>query len=110
MDLDILLSPPLAFAIGLGIASLLYLFGRAVGAKPQPSAGKLEPYACGENFQAEKFEFGYRRFFAAAIFFTVMHVAVLTIATVPPGVYAFRALGYLVAIAAAISIVYSGID
>ena len=110
MNLDILLSPPLAFAIGLGIAYLVYLFGRAVGAKSQPSAGKLEPYACGENFEAEKFSFGYRRFFIAAIFFTVMHVAVLTIATVPGGAYAFRAFGYLVIIAASVSIVYSGID
>jgi len=110
MNVDILLSPPLAFAIGLAIAYLVYLFGRLVGARPQPSAGKLEPYACGENFEAEKFAFGYRRFFIAAIFFTVMHVAVLTIATVPAGAYAFRALGYLVIIAASISILYSGID
>ncbi len=110
MDLDILLSPPLAFSLGLGIAYLVYLFGRAVGAKAQPSPGKLEPYACGETFQAEKFEFGYRKFFVAAIFFTVMHVAVLTVATVPGGAYAFRALGYLVIIAASISILYSGID
>ena len=55
MNLDILLSPPLAFAIGLGIAYLIVWFGRAVGARPQPSAGKLEPYACGENFEPEKF-------------------------------------------------------
>ena len=110
MNFDILLSPPLAFAVGLGLAYLVYLFGRAVGARPQPSAGKLEPYACGEDFHPEKFEFGYRRFFIAAIFFTVMHVAVLTIATVPGGPYAFRALGYLVIIAASISILYSGID
>ncbi len=110
MNLDILLSPPLAFAIGLGLAYLVLLFGRAVGARPQPTAGKLEPYACGENFEPEKFEFGYRRFFVAALFFTVMHVAVLTIATVPGGAYAFRALGYLVVIAASISILYSGID
>ena len=110
MNVDILLSPPLAFAIGLAIAYLVYLFGRLVGARPQPSAGKLEPYACGENFEAEKFAFGYRRFFIAAIFFTVMHVAVLTIATVPAGAYAFRALGYLAIVAASISILYSGID
>lgn len=110
MNIDILLSPPLAFAICLGLAYLIYLFGSAVAPKPQPSEGKLEPYACGENFEAEKFAFGYRRFFIAAIFFTIMHVAVLTIATVPAGAYAFRAFGYLVIIAASISILYSGID
>ncbi len=110
MNVDILLSPPLAFAVGLGLACLVYSFGRAVGARSQPSQGKLEPYACGEDFHPEKFEFGYERFFVAAIFFTVMHVAVLTIATVPAGAYAFRALGYLAIIAASISILYSGID
>jgi NADH:ubiquinone oxidoreductase subunit 3 (subunit A) len=107
---DILLSPPLAFIIFLGFAYAMYLFGKAIGAPAQPSPGKLEPYACGENFTAEKFAIGYRRFFIAALFFTLMHVAVLSIATVGGGEYTLRAMGYLVVIAASVSILYSEFD
>ncbi len=110
MDIDILLSPPLAFILGLATALGVYGFGRLIGAKPAPSEGKLEPYACGESFSADKFTFGYRRFFIAAIFFTIMHVAVLSIATVPGGPYAYRAFAYLIVIAASISILYAEFD
>jgi NADH:ubiquinone oxidoreductase subunit 3 (subunit A) len=110
MSLDFLLSPPVAFLIFLLISYLVYLFGKAIGVKATAAPGKLEPYACGEDFVPEKFSFGYRRFFIAAIFFTMMHVAVLTIATVPGGVLAYRGLAYLVTIAASITILYTDFD
>jgi NADH:ubiquinone oxidoreductase subunit 3 (subunit A) len=92
------------------ISYLVYLFGKLIGVAATPQGGKLEPYACGEDFVPDKFSFGYRRFFIAAIFFTMMHVAVLTIATVPGGVLAFRGLAYLVTIAASITILYTDFD
>jgi NADH:ubiquinone oxidoreductase subunit 3 (subunit A) len=110
MDLGILLAPPIAFLACLGFALVIYGVGALIGVKPKPTPGKLEPYACGEDFTAEKFRFGYRAFFVAAIFFTIMHVAVLTIATVPGGALAYRAFGYLIVIAASISILYSNVD
>jgi NADH:ubiquinone oxidoreductase subunit 3 (subunit A) len=110
MDLSIILSPPLAFLICLVISIAIYGFGRLVEEKGTPNAGKNEPYACGENFQAEKAEFGYKKFYIAAIFFTIMHVAVLTIATMPGGAGAYRALIYLVVIAASISCMYVDFD
>jgi len=110
MDLNILLAPPVAFFIFLGLSALLYLVGRLIGARPNPEPGKAETYACGENFHPDKFTFAYRRFFIAAIFFTVMHVAVLTIATVPGGAVAFRALGYLAVIALSVSILFVDFD
>ncbi len=110
MNADILLSPPVAFLLCLGIAYGVYLFGVLIGAAAHPTPGKLEPYACGENFAAEKFSVGYRKFFIAAIFFTIMHVAVLTIATVPGGVLTWRALGYLVVIFASVMILYADFD
>jgi NADH:ubiquinone oxidoreductase subunit 3 (subunit A) len=110
MNLSFLLSPPVAFLICLLISAAIYGFGRLVEEKAKPSAGKYEPYACGEEYQAEKTEFGYRKFYIAAIFFTIMHVAVLTIATVPGGASAYRALVYLVAIAASISCLYVDFD
>jgi len=110
MDLSILLSPPVAFLACFAISAAIYGFGRLVEEKASPAEGKYEPYACGEDYKAEKSEFGYRKFYIAAIFFTIMHVAVLTIATVPGGASAYRALIYLVAIAASISCMYVDFD
>jgi NADH:ubiquinone oxidoreductase subunit 3 (subunit A) len=110
MSLEVLLSPPLAFLVCLLISAAIYGFGRLVEEKASPVDGKYEPYSCGEEFKSEKFEFGYRKFYIAAIFFTIMHVAVLTIATVPGGASAYRALVYLVAIAASISCLYVDFD
>jgi NADH:ubiquinone oxidoreductase subunit 3 (subunit A) len=110
MDLSILLSPPVAFLVFLLICIGLYGLGRLVEEKATPVEGKYEPYACGENYVAEKLHFGYRKFYIGAIFFTIMHVAVLTIATVPGGAIAYRALIYLVVIAASISCVFVDFD
>jgi NADH:ubiquinone oxidoreductase subunit 3 (subunit A) len=110
MDLSILLSPPIAFLICLLISAGIYGLGHLVEEKGTPTAGKYEPYACGEEYRAEKSEFGYRKFYISAIFFTIMHVAVLTVATVPGGVSAYRAIIYLVAIAASISCLYVDFD
>jgi len=105
-DINILLSPPVAFLACLLLSWGLYGLGRLIGARPTPEPGKLEAYACGEDFSADKFTFGYRRFFIAAIFFTIMHVAVLTVATVPGGGAAWRGFLYLLVISASISILY----
>jgi NADH:ubiquinone oxidoreductase subunit 3 (subunit A) len=110
MDLSILLSPPVAFLACLLLCLGMYGFGRLVEEKGTPVEGKYEPYACGEPYEAEKLHFGYRKFYIAAIFFTIMHVAVLTIATVPGGASAYRALIYLVAIAASISCMFVDFD
>jgi NADH:ubiquinone oxidoreductase subunit 3 (subunit A) len=110
MNLSILLSPPIAFLICFGISAAIYGLGRLVEEKAKPNAGKYEPYACGEEYQSEKMSFGYRKFYVAAIFFTIMHVAVLTIATMPGGAGAYRALVYLVVIAASISCLYVDFD
>jgi len=110
MSLEVMLSPPVAFLVCLLLSAALYGFGRLVEEKAVATPGKYEPYACGEDFKAEKFEFGYRKFYIAAIFFTIMHVAVLTIATVPGGAGALHALVYLVAIAASISCMYVDFD
>ena len=109
-DINILLSPPVAFLAFFLISWGLYGLGKLMGVKPTPEPGKLEAYACGEDFSADKFTFGYRRFFIAAIFFTIMHVAVLTVATVPGGGAAWRGFLYLLVISASISILYVDFD
>jgi NADH:ubiquinone oxidoreductase subunit 3 (subunit A) len=110
MNLSVLLSPPVAFLICLLFSAAIYGIGCLVEEKGTPVAGKYEPYACGEEYKAEKTAFGYRQFYVAAIFFTIMHVAVLTIATVPGGASAYRALIYLAVIAASITCLYVDFD
>jgi NADH:ubiquinone oxidoreductase subunit 3 (subunit A) len=110
MSLAILLSPPVAFLVCLLLSAGIYGLGWLVEEKAVPLFGKYEPYSCGEDFHAEKMEFGYRKFYIAAIFFTIMHVSVLTVATVPGGASAFHGLIYIVVIAASISALYIDFD
>ncbi|MDD5022346.1 MAG: NADH-quinone oxidoreductase subunit A, partial [Endomicrobiaceae bacterium] len=47
------------------------------------SKGKFKAYSCGEEDSEERTKPNYSRFFPFAFFFTIMHVVVLLIATVP---------------------------
>ena len=96
--IQILLSPPVAFFIFLAAAFLIYGLGAKMGPKLTKVGGKLATYACGEDIPGVKVQFGYRLFFFVALFFTIMHVAALVIATVPAGRIALFALFYLVII------------
>jgi NADH:ubiquinone oxidoreductase subunit 3 (subunit A) len=93
--LDILLSPPVAFVLILVISGLLYLLGKRMAPKLTDTGGKLTSYACGEDMPGTKIQFGYRLFFFVALFFTIMHVAALVIATAPAGKIALFAVLYL---------------
>ena len=75
----------MAFFLFLALASLLYLLGKRMAPKLNRVGGKLTTYACGEDIPGVKIQFGYRLFFFVALFFTIMHVAALMIATVPAG-------------------------
>ena len=101
--IQVLLAPPIAFFIFLAAAFLLYALGRGMAPRLTRAGGKLATYACGENIPGVKVRFGYRLFFFIALFFTMMHVAVLVIATVPSGKIVFFALFYLVMIALSVS-------
>jgi len=93
-----LLSPPVAFLFFLGAAFALYALGKGMAPRLTKVGGKLTTYACGEDIPGVKVQFGYRLFFFVALFFTMMHVAALVIATVPAGKIVFFALFYLVMI------------
>jgi NADH-quinone oxidoreductase subunit A len=90
-----LLSPPVSFLFFLGTAFALYGLGSKMAPKLTKVGGKLTTYACGEDIPGVKIQFGYRLFFFVALFFTMMHVAVLVIATVPSGKIVFFAVFYL---------------
>jgi len=93
--LNFLLSPPVAFVLILAVSSLLYLLGKRIAPKLTNTGGKLTSYACGEDMPGTKIQFGYRLFFFVALFFTIMHVAALVIATAPAGKIALFAILYL---------------
>jgi NADH:ubiquinone oxidoreductase subunit 3 (subunit A) len=96
--LDYLLSLPVAFVLFTAIAGLLYLLGKRMAPKLNKAGGKLTTYACGEDIPGAKIQFGYRLFFFIALFFTIMHVATLMIATVPGGKIVWFAVLYLAVI------------
>ena len=78
-----LLSPPFAFLIVLcAVGVLFYLFSRLAFKAKQTQESK-EPYACGEDFKDHMIQPDYSQFFPFAFFFTILHVVVLVIATVP---------------------------
>jgi NADH-quinone oxidoreductase subunit A len=96
--IEFLVSPPVAFVLFLGIAGLLFLLGKRMAPKFRPTQGKLSSYACGEDIPGVKIQFGYRLFFFVALFFTIMHVSALMIATVPSGKIVWFAVLYLAVI------------
>jgi NADH-quinone oxidoreductase subunit A len=79
----ILLSPPIAFIILLGISLLLSFFSKFIAAKGITGAGKEKSYACGEDVELHKVQPDYNQFFPFAFFFTIMHVVALIVATAP---------------------------
>ena len=96
--IEFLISPPVAFVLFLAVAWLVYLVGKRMAPKMTRIGGKLTSYACGEDIPGTKVQFGYRLFFFIALFFTIMHVATLIIATVPAGKIVWFAVFYLAVI------------
>lgn len=79
--MEILLYPPVAFVISLFAAYLFAAFFSSWAVKPASDPEKTKTYACGEDFPAEKVIPNYEEFYPFAIFFTVLHVAGLMLAT-----------------------------
>ena len=102
---NMLLTPLAGFIFFAAVAYGLYRFGDVLAPKLKDVGGKLEPYACGETVKAQRFQVGYRLFFYAALFFTMMHVAAMVIATIPGGFPVLALLGvfYLAMISLAIA-------
>jgi NADH:ubiquinone oxidoreductase subunit 3 (subunit A) len=81
MDLDILFVPPLALGIYLALTALLALTARALAARSRETAFKTSAYASGEAAPTRAGVPGYGRFFTIALFFAVLHLGVLMLAT-----------------------------
>jgi NADH-quinone oxidoreductase subunit A len=111
--MDILLFPPVAFIIvllfALGLSRLVS--GCAPASKPEAGSGKNKPYACGEDIPAEKVIPDYHEFFPFAIFFTLLHVAGLMLATWSLNPFSMGlevVLSYVVAVAVILAILFVG--
>ena len=109
---SILLIPPIAFGIYLLVIWGLSRVTSGLAAKHVYAEGKESPYACGEEFPGEKATPEYGSFFPFAIFFTLMHVAGLMLATfalAPTGVLNLGVgAAYLVAIGLTLAILFLG--
>jgi len=100
---DILTSPVIVMAFALGTGFLIYAWSRTVAPVFSRSVNKTMPYVGGEAAVAQVFLPGYQ-FFYVALFFTVVHVAALVLATAPPDAPLWGPLGYLAIMAIAIMI------
>ncbi|HEX8925198.1 MAG TPA: NADH-quinone oxidoreductase subunit A [Terriglobales bacterium] len=78
-----LLLPPIAFALLLVVIAIIEVAARRLAAQGKESPGKTKAYACGEEAPVNRVRPNYSEFFPVAFFFTVMHVVVLMLATVP---------------------------
>lgn len=77
----ILLAPPLAFLIYVGLVAILNRVGRLLAGPGTTSALKTSTYASGEAPPSTEGIPGYRPFFVIALFFAMLHLGVLILAT-----------------------------
>ena len=81
---DLLLTPPVVFALIFTLAGLILWLSRFLSPKGQPAAGKEDPYACGQDVPTGRYQPGYADFFQFAFLFTIIDVATLMLGTVAP--------------------------
>lgn len=82
--MDILATPPLAFVIYIIQVGLLLVIGRFLAGPSHPNPAKSNPYASGEAPHVSRTAPGYRPFFQGALFFAVLHLGVLVLASGEP--------------------------
>lgn len=98
---DLLTSPVIIMVCALGIAYLIYTWSRSIAPAVTRSGNKTMPYVGGEIAGAQVWQPGYQ-FYYVALFFTIIHVAVLVLATAPPDAPLWAPLGYLAIMAVAV--------
>ncbi len=82
MMTQLLLIPPIAFLVYLLLVSVLSGIGRVMAGTHHPlSSVKSGPYASGEEPQRSSGAPGYRPFFQGALFFAILHLGVLVLAS-----------------------------
>lgn len=79
--MELILTPPIAFVIYVLLVAALYAIGRKMAPDARRSRAKSSIYAGGEVAETTKAAPGYRRFFIVALFFAVLHLGALVVAT-----------------------------
>jgi len=89
--MQVILTPPIAFALYAALAGLALAAAWAVSARGAPSKSKVSTYSGGEKAQGGIAAPGYRPFFMVAFFFAILHLGVLIVGsggfTIVTGVY-----------------------
>lgn len=79
--MEFILSPPGAFILYILLVLALFGFGKLIAPPASRIATKSSLYAGGEKANTTKAAPGYRRFFIVALFFAVLHLGALVLAT-----------------------------
>ena len=103
--MTLLLLPPIAFLIVfIAVYGLTRVLSALAITGTRRGKGQGELYACGEEFPDARIQPNYAQFFPFAFFFTLMHVVVLTVATVPIGKLSSHPVAILYLLAACIGL------
>jgi hypothetical protein len=101
----ILLAPPLAFLIYLGLVGVLSMIGRGLAPASSTSAVKSSQIASGEAPPYTGGAPGYRPFFLIALFFAILHLGVLVIGS---GGFNWVSAAYLIGLVVALAALVLG--
>lgn len=83
---QLILSPPVAFILFLGLLTFMYLFLRKHSATGPDHPDKHLPYSGGQKLPPVEVRLSYTTYFRLGLLFGVTHVAVLVLATFPMGI------------------------
>jgi NADH-quinone oxidoreductase subunit A len=100
---DLVISPIVIMVDALVFGCIIYWWSRSIAPKSAPSVNKSMPYVGGEVAVAQVWQPGYQ-FFYVALFFTVVHVAALVLATSPPDAPLWGPLLYLFIMAVGVTV------
>ncbi len=78
---DLILIPPIAFVIYILLVTALARIGRMLAGPGNASAAKSSTYSSGEAGPTTTAVPGYRPFFLIALFFAILHLSVLVLAS-----------------------------
>jgi NADH:ubiquinone oxidoreductase subunit 3 (subunit A) len=77
--MNVLLSPPVAFLAYIPVALMLLGIGRLLAGPASPNAMKSSIYGSGEASPTFEAAPGYQPFFLIALFFAIVHLAMLVL-------------------------------
>jgi len=101
MDRKLQLNLWYGLAAMIAVGWLLYAWASRVAPPFQPEGSKTKSFTGGEAIPGAAYQPGYQ-FFHVALFFTLMHVAAIVVATAPGGVVPWAAFVYLGIVALAV--------